>query len=148
MEKALDLKVEAKDGPKEPNYNWIKRQWLAADDAGKAELEDQYDFLSRFARVYRAYPKVHVHHLLPRKFIRWFEKQKIDIHDHKYLLPIEEGEHYDVHGRGKIYDPDWNAKWWEWIKPRMSRTDVSQEEIESFLRRLVREFQLRDDRWK
>lgn len=109
-----DLSAPEAVADDDPSYTYLKRLWLASDDAQRANLEEQYAFLNSYGRAMRSHPRgVHVHHLLPNQFRPFFLAAGLEPDSHEFLVPIDADLHRIIHGKGggAAFEQSWNMQW-------------------------------------
>jgi hypothetical protein len=65
------------------------------------------------AKLARAARVTHLHHLLPRQFVRFFEAAGLKINQKQFLVRLDAEFHRLLHGKGggEAWENSWNQQW-------------------------------------
>ena len=132
-------------GLDEPNYDLLRRVWLANDDVGRMELENGYPFLQQFGRLMRTYhpDDIEVHHMFPQALSVWFSSRGINIHEARFCRPMFKISHrIGFHGMGSTdqFENEWVNRWRDFQRQNRYATKA---QIYGFLGRMMQLYGVR-----
>lgn len=132
-----------KTGPRFTRLDYIppKGRQITAQPTGKTprSAHDAAALADRGRRIANAYPRAHLHHVLPqaKEFRPFFDKLKINVD--AWVIALSEGEHSAIHSGGE--EGGWNPLWRKWINQQKGK-DVTPEQVWKFAREMLKKFKL------